>query len=125
MVLMRRVGVSVHFPYAFLGSLWEGSGEEDFFFLLLQVDLLIAELIFLMCKSIRLQMFPLGTLPSSGLMPTFSANEFHLACHPLNKCPQFGKIKPTFCAAGNQQTPQRSELFLFNYYKKYPIMSIT
>lgn len=32
MVLMRRVGVSVHFLHAFLGSLGEVSGEEDIFF---------------------------------------------------------------------------------------------
>lgn len=35
----------------------------------LVVDLLVVELIFLMYKGIKFQMFPPGTLPSSGLMP--------------------------------------------------------
>lgn len=79
MVLMKRVGVSVYFPHAFLGSLGEVSGEEDIFSPpsqgpALVVDLLVAMLIFLKCKSIRLQMFPLGTLLSSGLLPTFESS---------------------------------------------------
>jgi len=78
MVLMKRVGVSVHFPHAFLGPLWEVSGEEDIFFSSSKlrtgsgfsgswVNFSSVR------KSIRLQMFPLGTLPSSGLMPAFES----------------------------------------------------
>lgn len=37
MVLMRPVGVSVHFPHAFLGSLGKVSGEVDIFFFLLKL----------------------------------------------------------------------------------------